>query len=101
VCGREVSAIVEYMPPVPSAEDSVTVQVAIRWQGGKPTDAEVLALKRFVPELHDRPITEVARRALATTEWPLGMHPLYYARGLKWQAEREGLQVVWASAEAE
>jgi hypothetical protein len=100
-CGQDLWAVADPAPPLPSPEESVAVRVFIRWPGGGPTHAELLALKRFLPDLRDRPITEVARRARVAAEWPLGTHPLYVARGLQWEAEREGLHVAWEAVAAD
>jgi hypothetical protein len=99
-CGRDVWAVAHPALPAPSAEESAPVRVAVRWRAGQPSHAELLALKRLLPELRDRPITELAGQARAVATWPLGTQPLYYARGFREQAERCGLEVVWEAAEA-
>src|SRR5262245_6884299 len=99
-CGRDVLAVVDPAPPKPSVEDSVLVRVAVRWQAAEPSPRELLALKQFVPELRDRPVTDLARQAKGSSEWELGTHPLYFARGLREEAKKCGLQVGWQVAEA-
>lgn len=77
-----------YHPPLPDEPD---IQVVTRWQNGRASCEELLALWRFLPEVRDRPASEVFRQARSSTGWVLAVcHPAE-ARRICELAERAGL----------
>lgn len=77
-----------WTPPLP---DLPHVRVVARWRDGRASNAEVAALRRFLPVLRDRPAAEVFREARASAEWVLATcHPAH-ATWIREQAERAGL----------
>ncbi|VTR93518.1 unnamed protein product [Gemmata massiliana] len=67
------------------------VRVVARWREGRASHEEVLALRRFLPDVRDRPLVEVLREVQAVPDWVLAVcHPLE-ARRVCELAQRAGL----------
>src|SRR4051812_25305133 len=93
-CGRDMYCLADPAPPVPSPVDLVSVEVAVQWKNVRASAEEILALRRFVPELRNRPMAEVYAAVLETTRWPLGRHARFIARRIQVDDARIGLNVV-------
>lgn len=100
-CGREMYFLADPAPPEPSAADLASVDVVIEWKNVRASAEEILAVRQFVPELQNRPLTEVYAAVHETSRWPLGRHSRFVARGIQVDAARFGLNVVMEPVEAE
>jgi hypothetical protein len=64
-----------WMPP-----DTSLVRVVIRWAGVAPSPAEIVALRRFAPDLATRGLAEVVEMIRGTDGYDLGTFPGVFAR---------------------
>lgn len=70
------------------------VQVVVRWRNGHASHRELAALRELMPELRDRPASEVFREARQTTEWVVVTCYGGEAQRRRDDAERLGLVAV-------
>lgn len=93
-CGQE-QVLVCWNPGPPPADpkDAEPVTAAIRWHGERPSQEEMLAMRRFIPVFRDRPMHELYAAVHGTPSWPLGTHTRSFARRIQNQAREFGLTI--------
>jgi len=94
-CGQEQVLLLRTIPgpPPPDPKDSEPVVIEIRWHGGRASHEELLAMRRFIAEFRDRPMSELYAAVHDAPSWPLGVHPRSYAHHIQDEARRFGLTV--------
>jgi len=94
-CGQEQVLILRTIeaPPSSDPKDSEPVAAEIRWRGERASHEELLAMRRFVVEFRDRPMSELYAVVHSAPSWPLGVHPRSYAHHIQDKARQFGLTV--------
>jgi len=100
-CGHETYYLADPSPSMPSSADIESVEVIIQWKNGRASADEIIALRQFVPELRDRPMAKICAAVHAASEWPLGRHARFLARGIQADAAKVGLTVVIKAVKVE
>ena len=94
-CGQEQVLILRTIEAPPSSDlrDSEPVAAAIRWRGDRASHEEMLAMRRFIAEFRDRPMSELHAALHDAPSWPLGVHSRSYAHHIQDEARQVGLTV--------
>ena len=74
--------------------DEPDVQVVAKWHDGRASLAEVMAVRRLLPTVHHRPVSQVLEQARASAGWVVAVCQPLDAPRLAQQAAAVGLVVV-------
>jgi hypothetical protein len=69
------------------------VRVVIHWRGERASKEELLAIRHFLQEFRDRPISELLATFREAPHWSLGTMSWHCARARQREAEPIGLKI--------